>query len=132
MPMSFSQFQSCLVMITVLHGFSSPVQALDVEQMSWEETREEWGQVLFCQRIYQLPGVTSRLYDFDVEHCDKAAQLMQESAAKFSEQDQVQLKNQAERHAFSLSKNTSEPYHSVPACRSYCCELADTLDKRNE
>jgi hypothetical protein len=130
--MPFPYKQLCLIICALLIFPPSPLLALDIDQLSWDETREEWGQVMFCQRIYKLPGVTSRLYDFDVEHCDKAGQLMLNAAAKYSQQDQVQLKNQAERHAFSLSRNTTEPYHSVPACRSYCRELADKLDKQNE
>lgn len=130
--MLFPRLQRCMALTALAVLFSSPLAAGDIDQPSWDETRAEWGQLLFCQRIYQLPAVGSRLYDFDVEQCDKAGQVMLNAVAIYSPQDQVQLKNQAERHAFALSKNTAEPYHSVPACRSYCRELADKLDKQNE
>ena len=35
-------------------------------------------------------------------------------------------------HAALLSLNTSEPYHSVAACRAYCRELAEVRDTNNE
>ena len=119
--------------ITVLlASFPTPMLALDVDQLNWTETREKWGQVLFCQLIYKMPEVKSRLYSFDTEHCDKAGQLMADVVSKYPEQEQVQLKNQAEQHAAALTYNTSEPYHSVAACRSYCRELAEIQDKRND
>lgn len=130
--MSFPELKHSLIFTVLLTLFSTPLLAVDLDQLSWTETKEEWGQVLFCQRIYQRPEVQSRLYSFDVEHCDKAGQLMLDVVAKYPQQDLAQLKNLAEQHAFALSKNTAEPYHSVPACRAYCRELADTLDKRNE
>lgn len=112
--------------------FCMPLEARDIDQLGWTETKGEWGQVLFCQRIYKMPEVRSRLYSFDVENCDKAGQLMTNVVAKYSKQQQEQLKNQAERHAFALSQNTSEPYHSVAACRAYCANLAKTLDERHD
>ena len=112
--------------------FSSPLTARDTNQLSPVEFKDKWGQVIFCQRIYKIPSVQSRLYSFDVEHCDKAGQLMLNAATRYPAQEQIQLKNQAERHAARLSGNTAEPYHSVPACRTYCRDLAETLDKRNE
>ena len=130
--MSFPKLKYSLIFTMLLASFSTPLLALDIDQLNWTETMEEWGQVLFCQRIYKIPSVQSRLYSFDVEHCEKAGQLMLNAAARYPAQEQVQLKNQAERHAARLSKNTAEPYHSVPACRTYCRELADTVDKRNE
>lgn len=130
--MPFPQVLRLLIYTVLPVSFSGPLLAQDIDQLSWDKTYEEWGQVLFCQRIYKLPEVKPRLYSFDVEHCDKAGQLMLSVVDKYSKQDQLQLKNQAERHAFLLSANTTEPYHSVPACRTYCRELAETLDQRNE
>ena len=112
--------------------FSTPLAALDVDQLNWTETREEWGQVLFCQLIYKMPEVKSRLYSFDTEQCDKAGQLMTDAVARYSKQDRAQLKNEAERHAFALTHNTPEPYHSVAACREYCSKLAEIQDKRDD
>jgi len=94
--------------------------------------RTNWGQVLFCQGIYKMPGVRTRLYDFDIEHCNRAGRLVTQVVAKYPKQEREQLKSQAERHAVRLSHNTSEPYHSVPACRAYCRELAEIQDKRND
>ena len=79
-----------------------------------------------------MPEVQSRLYSFDVEQCDSAGQLVLDVVAKYSKQQQLQLKNQAEQHAVALSYNTSEPYHSVKACRDYCGKLADIQDKHND
>ncbi len=107
------------------------IPQVDVEQLSATETYEKWGQILFCQRIYTLPEVRPRLYDFDVEHCNQAAQLAADVIGKYSKQDQQQLKYRAERHATALSHNTSEPYHSVGACREYCRKLADFREQRN-
>jgi len=108
------------------------IPQVNVEQLSATETYQKWGQVLFCQRIYTLPEVKSRLYDFDVEHCDQAAQLAVDVISKYSTKDQEQLKIRAERHATALSHNTSEPYHSVGACREYCRKLAEFRQQRNE
>ena len=121
-----------VVFTTLLILFSSPLAALDIDQLSWTETREKWGRVLFCQLIYKMPEVKPRLYDFDTKACDKAGQLMMSAAAKYSEQKQVQLKNQAEQHAVALTYNTNEPYQAVPACREYCQQLAEIQDKRND
>jgi hypothetical protein len=108
------------------------IPEVDVDQLSATETYQKWGQVLFCQRIYTLPGVKSRLYDFDVEHCDQAAELAADVISKYSKQDQEQLKFLAERHASSLSHNTAEPYHSVGACREYCRKLSEYREQRND
>ncbi len=121
-----------MIITALLVLCSTPLAALDVDQLNWTETREKWGQVLFCQLIYKMPEVKPRLYSFDIEHCDKAGQLMTDTVTKYSKQDQVQLKNQAERHAVALTYNTPEPYKSVPACREYCQQLAEIQDKRDD
>jgi len=128
--MHLAMFQPRLLSTMLLVLFSTSLVAQDIDQLNKTETMEKWGQVLFCQRTYKMPEVGSRLYDFDVEHCDKAGLLMLEVVAKYTKQEQEQLKDRAERHAVALSRNTSEPYHSVPACRAYCRELAEIRDKR--
>ena len=130
--MHLAMFQFRLLFTMLLVSFSASLAALDIDQLNKTETIKKWGQVLLCQRIYKMPEVGSRLYDFDVEHCDKAGLLMSEVVAKYPKQEQEQLKYQAERHAAALSRNTSEPYHSVPACRTYCRELTEIRDKRND
>jgi hypothetical protein len=130
--MHLATFQSRLLFTILLVLFSSSLAALDIDQLDRAETIKKWGQVIFCQRIYKMPEVRTRLYDFDVEHCDKAGLLMSEVTAKYPKQEQEQLKHQAERHAVALSRNTSEPYHSVPACRTYCRELTEIREKRND
>ena len=109
-----------------------PLKAQDVDQLSWTEIREKWGQVLFCQRIYKMPEVKPRLYDFDIEQCNSANQLAMDIVAKYSKQDQALLKSQAEQHAVKLGYNTTEPYHSVTACREYCRALSEFQEKRND
>jgi len=121
-----------LICTTLLVLFSTPLAAKDVDQLDWTGIREEWGQVIFCQRIYKMAEVKPRLYSFDIEHCDKARLLMTDIVTKYSKEQQVELKNQAETHSVLLSRNTSEPYQSVTACRAFCKELADTQDKRND
>ena len=83
-----------------------------------------------------MPEVKSRLYDFDIEHCNAAAGLVADVVSKYSNQEQTRLKLSAERHAVALSHNTQEPYHSVAACRVYCRKLAEiqaeTQDENNE
>jgi len=106
--------------------------AEDDAQLNWVEAKNQWGQVLFCQAIYKMPEVKTRLYDFDVEQCDRAGQLMIDISATYSRQDQEQMKTQAEQHAWLLSRNTSEPYHSVVACREYCRELIEGQDSKDE
>lgn len=105
---------------------------VDVDQLSSTEIYQKWGQVLFCERIYKMPEVRSRLYDFDVEHCEQATKLVADVISKYSQQDQEQLKILAERHAGLLSRNTSEPYKSVPACREYCRKVAEVQEERND
>jgi len=132
MMMPIADLLNRTTIAVLLATLSTPLAALDVDQLNWTETKAKWGQVLFCQRIYKMPEVQSRLYSFDVEQCDSAGQLMTGVVAKYSKQQQVHLKTQAEQHAVALGRNTREPYHSVAACREYCRELADIQDKRHD
>ena len=127
-----SKSQYRLIITVLMVGLSTPLAAQDTGQPGWTETKDKWGQLLFCQHIYKMPEVQSRLYSFDIDQCDKAAQLMAKSVAKYSEREQKQLQYQAEQHAVRLSRYTSEPYQSVPACREYCSELVETLDKHSD
>lgn len=111
--------------------FTSPLDAADADQLSPTELKDKWGQVIFCQKIYKMPEVRTRLYDFDVEQCDAAARLAEELVSKYPENQQQALKLQAEKHARALSYNTSEPYHSVSACREYCSKVAGIRDEIN-
>jgi len=52
--------------------------------------------------------------------------------ATYSKQDQEQMKTRAEQHAWLLSRNTSQPYHPVVACREYCRELIEGQDSNDE
>lgn len=115
--------QSCL--------FASLLTAAEPAQLSRIELKDKWGQVLFCQKIYQMTEVKPRLYDFDTEQCDAAEQLVQDFISKYPRSDRQALKIDAEEHARALSHNSSEPYHSVPACREYCSKLASIWDKKN-
>lgn len=124
--------QRYTIIATFIVLVSAPLSAEDEEPLDWTTTKEKWGQLMFCQRIYKMPGVKSRLYDFDIEQCEKAGRLADDVISKHSKQRQGELKNQAERHAFMLSQNTSDPYQAVPACREYCGQLADIQDKRGE
>ena len=112
--------------------FSAPLAAVDLDKLSKTDIKEKWGQVLFCQAIYKMPEVKPRLYDFDIEHCNKAGQLMTDLVARYSTPEQQKLRYEAERHAAALSYNTAEPYHSVAACREYCREVARIQDERHE
>lgn len=111
--------------------FTSPLGAADVDQLSPTELKDKWGQVIFCQKIYKMPEVRTRLYDFDVEQCDAAARLAEELVSKYPLNEQQALKIQAENHARALSYNTPEPYQAVPACRQYCSKVAGIRDERN-
>ena len=113
---------------TLLVLLPVPLVAQGDSQLNWTETKNQWGQVLFCQAIYKMPEVKTRLYEFDVEQCEKAGQLMIDEVGRYPKQGQVQMKAQAEQHAFLLSRNTSEPYHSVVACREFCRELVENQD----
>jgi hypothetical protein len=130
--MNKNRFQLHVTGVILLQLLSFPIAAQNTDELGWTETKDKWGQLIFCQRIYKLPEVKVRLYSFDVEQCDKAAQLVSDVIAKYSKQDQNQLKNQAEQHAYKLSHNTSEPYHAVGACREYCGKLAKIKDQRND
>lgn len=130
--MSLTNIKNHTAIYLLLVFFTAPVVALDVDQLSWTETKEKWGQVIFCQRIYKIPEVQSRLYSFDVEQCNSASELVLDVISRYSVTQQAQLKNQAEQHAFAISHNTTEPYHSVAACREYCRELAEIQDKRHD
>lgn len=120
-----------IAVIAMLACFSSsPLFARDADQLSPTELKDKWGQVIFCQRIYTLPEILPRLYDFDIEQCNAAAQLAEELVSKYPVNERQALKNQAENHARALSYNTSEPYHAVSACREYCGKLAEILGER--
>lgn len=118
--------------ITFLFLFSVQLTAQEPDSSNWTQTKDQWGQVMFCQLIYKMPEVQTRLYSFDIEQCDKAGQLMVDEVARYSSQDQLRIKTQAEQHAYWLTKNTSEPYHSVAACREYCRELVETRESHND
>ena len=121
------------IIFTVLLVLSPlPSIAQNDAQREWIETKDQWGQVLFCQAIYKMPEVKTRLYGFDVEQCDKAGQLMMNKVNRYSERDQAQMKVQAEKHAYLLSRNTSEPYHSVVGCRQYCREMVENQGPDSE
>lgn len=124
------RFQMLSLLLLLL--FATPLTAQDSGQANWVEAKDKWGQVLFCQIIYKMPEVQTRLYDFDVKQCDKASEVMTNVIASYSQQDQIQLKALAEQHAFRLSRFTSEPYQSVPACREFCQELTETGGQRHD
>ncbi len=110
--------------------FAPPLAAADTDQLSPTELKDKWGEVIFCQKIYKMPEVRSRLYDFDIEQCDAAARLAEDLVSKYPINEQQILKVEAEKHARRLSYNTSEPYHSVSACREYCSKLAEIQEER--
>jgi hypothetical protein len=123
--MYLPKFQIRMLCTTLLFLFPAALVAQNDAQLKWIADKDQWGQVLFCQAIYKMPEVKTRLYGFDIEQCDKAGQMMTDVAAGYSKQDQEQMKTQAEQHAYLLSRNTSEPYQSVVACREYCRELIE-------
>ena len=123
-----SKLPNRLSIMLLLLPLSAPVCARDIDQLDWTGIKEHWGQTLLCQRIYSLPEVKPRLYDFDIEQCEQATLAIAEAVGRYSETEQVELKNQAERHAVLLSRNASEPYNAVPACRLFCRDLAENQD----
>lgn len=108
----------------------SPLTTTADELSATAGLAKEWGQLMLCQRIYRMPEVKPRLYDFDVEQCNSAELAIMDVVSRNDVREQNTIKLQAERHARSLSYNTSEPYHSVPACREYCKSLAQSRDIR--
>jgi hypothetical protein len=111
---------------------SLPGSARGADEPGGVRLKDQWGQLLFCKRIYTMPEVQTRLYSFDTEACNTAEQVIAGRVSQFSVQEQGRLKNQAEQHAVKLSYNTSEPYLSVPACRKYCNELAKTRENQDD
>ena len=128
------KYQNCSRLIATMQALllSCSLVASETPDPGWTETKDKWGQLIFCQRIYKLPEVKTRLYSFDYEQCDKASQLVSDIIAKYSETDQKQMKVLAEKHAYKLSLNTSEPYHSVGACREYCGKLVEIKEQRDD
>jgi hypothetical protein len=126
-PVSFSK----IIFIVSLMLLAPQLAAEDMDQLTGTELKDKWGQVIFCQRIYTMPEVRTRLYDFDIEQCEAASLLIADLADKYIKSDQQAMKLQAEKHATALSYNTSEPYHSVPACRDYCKKLEQIRAQRN-
>ena len=133
-PATFhNRFTFCFLLTLFSTSLAFGVEPeVDVDQLSSTEIYQKWGQVLFCERIYKMPEVRSRLYDFDVEHCVQATKLVADVISKYSQQDQAQLNVLADRHAALLSRNTTEPYKSVPACREYCRKVAEFREERND
>lgn len=109
-----------------------PLSGMGADDPEQTRLKEQWGQLLFCKRIYTMPEVRPRLYSFDTEACNKAERVIFNVLGKYSEAEQGRLKDQAEKHAVKLSYNTFEPYHSVPACREYCSELADSQEEQDD
>lgn len=121
-----------LALICLLLSPSVSTFAGDIDQLDWTGIKEHWGQTLLCQRIYSLSEVKPRLYDFDIKQCEQAALIVSRAVAKYSENEQAELKKQAERHAELLSGNTSSPYHAVPACRLFCRDVVESQDQIND
>lgn len=105
--------------------FTQPLAAVDPQQLSVTEFKDKWGQVIFCQTIYKMPEVKSRLYSFDFEQCNVAGQLALQLLNKYPPDARPSLRFQAEKHARAIAQNTSEPYQAVPACREYCRKLSE-------
>lgn len=125
-----SGFIPSTVMTLLLAFFTTPLAAVDVEQLTRAELTAGWGRLILCKRIYVLPEVKSRLYEFDIKQCDSAAKLVAELVSEYPERNQQQLKLEAESHARNLSYNVSEPYQSVTACRQYCQRLVGIQEQR--
>lgn len=109
-----------------------PLLASGDDEPDSVQIKEQWGQLLFCERIYTMPEVRTRIYSFDTEACNKAGKVISDAVARYTPPEQARLKHEAEQHAVKLSYNTSEPYHSVPACREYCNELANSREDKND
>jgi hypothetical protein len=109
--------------------FSLALRAQELDSSNWTQTKDQWGQVLFCQHIYKMPEVQTRLYRFDIEQCNTAGQVIADLLTGHPDQDQLRMKAQAEQHAYRLAQHTSEPYHSVAACREYCRELVESRSR---
>jgi hypothetical protein len=125
------QFKSSLVATLIAAIlFSQPVGAVDPNNLSDTEFKDRWGQVIYCQTIYKMPEVKSRLYEFDFEQCNVAGQLALELLNRYPSEAQAGLRFQAEKHATAISYNTSEPYQAVPACREYCRKLSEYVANR--
>lgn len=123
-------FRSIAAISALFLSFS--LVASERDSLGWTETKDKWGQLIFCQRIYKLPEVKTRLYSFDHEQCDTASKLVSDVIAKYSDSEKEQMKIAAEKHAYKLSLNTSEPYHSVGACREYCGKLAEIKEQHDD
>jgi hypothetical protein len=127
-----SNFRFRLALIVLAALVFQPLPALADDEPAWVQIKEQWGQLLFCKRIYTMPEVRPRLYPFDTEACQRAEQAIADVVSRYTTPEQKRLKNQAEQHAVKLSYNTTEPYHSVPACRQYCSELGSPVEEQND
>jgi len=125
-----SHFIPNAVITLLLACFITPLAAVDVEQLTRTELTSGWGRLILCRRIYVLPEVKPRLYEFDVKQCESAAELVADLVSEYPERQQKQLKHEAESHARDLSFNVSEPYQSVTACRQYCQRLVGIQEQR--
>ena len=130
--MYYPELRFRILCIILLFLFPVSLAAQELDSSNWTQTKDQWGQVMFCQLIYKMPEVKTRLYSFDTEQCDMAGQLVADAVARYSPQDQLRIKAQAEQHAYRLAQNTSEPYHSVAACREYCRDFVETQESRND
>lgn len=120
------RFRTLLSLFLVMASASLPAQ--DQGQPEWLRIRDQLAQVMFCQLIYKMPDVKPRLYDFDIEQCDLAAQSMADIIARYPERDQAELRAQSKQHAYHLVHNAADPYLSVAACRVYCLDVTKDQD----
>lgn len=130
--MYFPGLRFRIIFLPLLFLFSIPLTAQEIDSSNWTQTKDQWGQVMFCQRIYKMPEVKTRLYSFDTEQCDMAGQVLADVVSRYSIQDQSRIKAQAEQHAYQLTQYTTEPYQSVTACREYCRGLVETRELRDD
>jgi hypothetical protein len=98
--------------------------AAEEPQMTELQLRENWGRVMYCERIYRHTNNQRRVYEFDVKQCEKANELMQQQANLYGENKALALKDIANQRAIEIEYSTVDVTAVINACRESCRKLS--------
>jgi hypothetical protein len=92
--------------------------------LSESQIREYWGRVIYCDRTYRRPENRSRVYEYDLAQCSKAADRMRDQALLHGEGRVKILEDIAGQRATQIEYSTPDATAVINACRESCRELA--------
>ena len=112
--------------LLVLALLPAVLHAVNTLPESESEAIDVWGSVLYCQAIYDEPGVSDRIYEGDRNSCNEAHRsLGMHVLDTFPEEDAQTLFEHARHKASVIRYNTRSVQEAVAACRELCRSYND-------